>query len=100
MTGGVPVLGDSPQHLGSGDDVEAAVEPAAVPDRVDVTADQDGSLRVAGQRPPVVAGFVALTIERQPVEQPVEPGPCSVPRVGPRDPLRTVLVARELLQLA
>ena len=38
-----PTLGDAPEHLDAGDDVEAPVEPAAVRDRVDVTADEDGS---------------------------------------------------------
>ena len=39
------LLGDPPEHLRARDDVEAAVEPAAVPHRVDVAADQDGALR-------------------------------------------------------
>ena len=94
------LLGDPSQHLGAGDDVEAAVEPAAVRHRVDVPADQDGALRLAAQRPPVVAGSVALALEREPVEEPVEPRARRVPGVRPRDPLGAVLVARELLELA
>ena len=94
------LLGDPAQHLGARDDVEAAVEPAAVRDRVDVAADQDGALRLAAQRPPVVAGCVALALEREAVEEPVEPGAGRVPRVRPRDALGAVLVARELLELA
>jgi hypothetical protein len=35
------LLRDPPQHLDTGDDVEAAVEPAAVRHRVDVAADQE-----------------------------------------------------------
>ena len=38
------LLGDPPQHLDAGDDVEAAVEPAAVRHRVDVAADQQRAL--------------------------------------------------------
>ena len=53
-----PFVGDAPQHLGAGDDVEAAVEPAAVRHRVDVAADEDGALRLAGEREPLVAGRV------------------------------------------
>ena len=45
-----PLLGDAPEHLGTCDDVEAAVEPAAVRHGVDVAADQDGPLRLAAQR--------------------------------------------------
>ena len=60
VTGGVPSLGDPAQHLGARDDVEAAVEPAAVRHRVDVAADQDGALGVAAERAPVVACLVAL----------------------------------------
>ena len=55
---------------------------------------------LAAERPPVVAGLVALALEREPVEKPVEPGAGGVPGVGPGDPLGAVLVARELLQLA
>ena len=90
VTGGVPSLGDPPQHLGAGDDVEAAVEPAAVRDRVDVAADQDGALGLAAQRPPVVAGCVALALEREPVEQADQPDAGGVPRVRPRDALGAV----------
>ena len=48
VSGGVALLGDPPQHLDAGQDVEAAVEPAAVRDRVDVPADQQ---RLVGARP-------------------------------------------------
>ena len=94
------LLGDPPQHLRAGDDVEAPVEPAAVRDRVDVAADQDGALRVAAQRPPVVAGRVALDARAAGPREPVEPRARRVPRLGPRDPLGPVLVTGELLQLA
>ena len=49
---------------------------------------------------PVVAGFVALALERKAVEQLCQPGTSRVPRVGPGNALGAVLVARQSLQLA
>ena len=59
-----PFLGDPPQHLDAGDDVEAAVEPAAVRHRVDVPADQHGAGGAAAERPPLVSGRIDLVLER------------------------------------
>ena len=50
-----PVLGDSPQHLDRGDDVEAAVEPAAVRHGVDVPAEKKRTIRLSEKREPLVA---------------------------------------------
>ena len=86
-------LGDSPQHLRAGDDVEAAVEPATVRHRVDMAADQDGVLGVAAERPPVIPCLVPLHLEREVLEQRGEPGSRGVPGLGPRDALGAVLVA-------
>ena len=52
--------GDPAQHLDAGDDVEAAVEPAAVRHRVDVPADQERTLGGAAKREPLVARLVDL----------------------------------------
>ena len=93
-------FGDAPQHLGAGDDVQAAVEPTAVRDRVDVATDQDSAVRIAPQRPPVVPGRVALAFEREPVEQSGQPGAGGVPGLCPGDTLGAVLVARQRLQFA
>ena len=42
-----PFLGEPAQHLEARDDVERAVEPAAVRHRIDVTADQQRPIRAA-----------------------------------------------------
>ena len=94
------LLCDSAQYLGTGDDVEAAVEPATVRHRVDVAADQDGALGVAAERPPVVARLVPLHLEREIREQRGEPGSRGIPGLGPRHALSPVGVTCELPQLA
>ena len=60
------LLGDPTQHLDAGDDVQASVEPAAVRHRVDVAADEDGALRVAAEREPLVPRLVDLSSARVP----------------------------------
>ena len=82
VTGGVALLRDPAQHLDRGEDVEAAVEPAAVRHGVDVTAEQDGALGRAAQRPPLVAGLVDVVLERQALELRAEP----LLRRSPRSP--------------
>ena len=57
------LLGDPPQHLDAGHDVQAAVEPAAVRHRVDVAADQQRALGGAAEREPLVAGLVDLLLD-------------------------------------
>ena len=58
VTGGVPCSAAlAAQHFHAGDDVQAAVEPAAVGHAVDVPADQQ-FLRLALERRPQVAGRV------------------------------------------
>ena len=92
VTGGVPC---SASRRSASAPATTLRHPSSQPpsDRVDVTADQDGALRVAAQRPPVVAGGVALALERKAVEEAVEPRAGRVPRVRPRDALGAVLVA-------
>src|SRR5581483_7440625 len=50
------VGGDPAQDLDAGDDVERAVEPAPVRDRVDVPPDQEGAVGAAWKREPLVSG--------------------------------------------
>ena len=95
----LPVLGEPPHHLHPGHHVQAAVEPAAVRDRVDVPADQHRPLRRPAQRPPLVARLVELVLERQAVELAPQPLARRRPGVRPGDPLRAVLVAGQLTQL-
>src|SRR5262249_39085160 len=94
-----PLLGDPAQHLDAGEEVEAAVEPAAVRDRVDVAADQQLSIRGTRQGEPLVSGLVDLLLDGDAVEPAAEPLPRRRPRVGPGNPLGTVLVAGQLLEL-
>src|SRR4029453_18966845 len=89
------------QDLEAGDDVQAAVEPAAVRDRVQVSADDDEALRVAGGGGPEVPGRVAVDGDavdaRQLLAEPVVGG---LPGVGPGDALRSVLVSGEAPELS
>src|SRR3546814_19802476 len=56
---------DPAQHLEAGQHVEAAVEPTPVRNGVDVAADQDGALRLPGQRRPLVSRLVDLDLDRE-----------------------------------
>ena len=94
-----PLLGDAPQHLDCRDDVEAAVEPAAVRHRIDVAAEQERALRLARQREPLVPGLVDLLLGAGRHDLLAQPLARALPRLGPRDTLRAVLVAGQLLQL-
>jgi hypothetical protein len=95
-----PLLRDPAQHLHAREHVQAAVEPAAVRDGVHVAADQQRALALAAERPPLVAGLVALELERQPVELAPQPPAGALPGLRPGDALGAVLVARQLAQLA
>jgi hypothetical protein len=94
------LLGDPAQHLGGGDDVERAVEPAAVGDRVEMPAEDERALVGAAQRPPLVAGRIEALLRARAIELPRHPLLRAAPGICPGDPLRPVLVARQLLQLA
>ena len=90
-------LAQPAHHLHAGEDVQRPVQPAPVRNRVDVSPDQHGLPGAARQRPPLVSGRVHLGIDRHLL---VEPLLRAHPGVRPGDPLRAVLVAGELLQLA
>ena len=67
VSGGVPSSCEPPQHLDARHHVQAAVEPAAVRHRVDVTADQERAFGVAAEGEPLVPGLVHLVLgERRP----------------------------------
>ncbi len=53
-----PLGRDAAKHLDAGDDVQAAVEPAAVWDGVHVPADEHGSIGSSTEREPLVPGGV------------------------------------------
>ena len=96
MTGGVPSSGDPPQYFGAGDDVEGPVEPAAVRNRVDVTADENRALGLALKREPLVAGGVDRLMGCRLDRALAKPFTSALPRVRPRDPLGAVVVPGEL----
>src|SRR5581483_2214094 len=97
--GRLALPGHATQYLHPGEDVEAAVEPAAVRNRVDVAADQQRALGGSGQREPLVPRRVDLLDRPRPGDLVAQPRTRALPRLRPRDPLRTVLVAREPAQL-
>jgi hypothetical protein len=85
------------QHLQPGDDVERPVQPAAVRDGVEVAAEHDEPLGLAGSGRPRVAGLVGLDRHAlDPVELGAQPLARRDPRVGPGDALGAVLVLRQL----
>src|SRR5205085_7808468 len=59
-----------------------------------------GPIRLAAERPPLVRRLVLLRLERQARELLAEPLARAHPPVRPRDALRAVLVAGQLLELA
>ena len=91
--------GDAPDHLDAGEHVQAAVEPAAVRHRVQVAADQQRAVGGAGEREPLVARLVDLLDRARALHLLSQELAGLLPRVGPGDPLRAVLVAGQLAQL-
>src|SRR5215218_7825446 len=94
------LLRDPPQHLDAGQHVQAAVQPAPVRHRVDVTADQERPLRPPAQREPLVPRLVDFELGADRRDLRSQPLPRALPRLGPGDPLRTLGVPRQLPELA
>jgi hypothetical protein len=90
--------GDSPHDLDAGEHVETAVEPPAVRHRVHVAADHQLLVRGAPQREPLVAGFVDVLDGAGALHLLPQEGARGLPRLRPRDPLRAVVVVREVAQ--
>jgi hypothetical protein len=65
-----------------------------------VAADEQRTIGGARQREPLVAGLVDLLLGARRDDLLAQPLPRPLPRLGPRDALRAVLVAGQLLQLA
>src|SRR5581483_3104117 len=95
----LPVLRDPAQHFDCRHDVQAAVEPAAVRHRVDVPTEEQRALRVALEREPLVPRLIDLLDRAGVGHRSAEPLACTLPRLGPRDALRPVLVSGEVAQL-
>jgi len=86
---------EATENFETGEDVEAAVEPAAVGHRVEVTAEKETFFGGAGQRGPVVSGRVVVMLDRKLGEFFGEPFAGTEPRVGPGDALGAVFVGGE-----
>ena len=91
--GGRPFTCDPAHDLHAGHDVQRAVEPTAVRDRVDVTPDEDCPFRVSAEGEPLVPRFVDLLFDAGSGELLAQPCACALPRLRPSDSLRSVLVA-------
>src|SRR5207253_466945 len=78
---------------------EGAVEPAAVRHRVEVPADEERTLRGAGQREPLVPGLVDQLLGARAGNLAAQPLPRPLPGVRPGHPLGAVAVARQPAQL-
>jgi hypothetical protein len=98
--GWLPLLCDSSQDLCAGDDVERAVEPAAVGHGVDVAADEQSAFGAPADREPLIARLVSLLFGSQRFELGPQPFLRLDPLVRPGDALCALLVARQLSELA
>ena len=88
------VLGvEASENLDPGQHIEAAIEPAAIGHRVDVTANEQGAVTLAAQRAPEIARGVGMNHHRQRREFFPEPGAGLGPGRSERHALRAVFVA-------
>ena len=86
---------DAPQNFHAGQDIEAAVEPAAVRHGINVAADEQGFFRFAAQGRPKISRRVRVNFDRQFGKFLLEPVARGNPRRRERDALRAVFVAGE-----
>ena len=95
----VEVLRQTAQHLEAGEDAKAAVEPAAVGDGVQMTAEDEGAIGVAAQRRPGVPGGVEVVLHRQLGQLALKPGSRLEPGFAPGDALRSMIVRGQRAKL-
>ena len=86
---------DAAQDFDAGEDVEAAVEPAAVGHGIHVAADEQRAIGFAAQGGPEIAGGVGVDFDRQAFELFAQPGAGGDPHLGESDALRAVVIAGE-----
>ena len=86
---------DAAKNFDGGQRVQTAVEPAAVRDGIDVSADEERLRRFAAQGCPKVPGFIGPNIRAERFEFFPEPGPRFRPRLGESHALRAIFVAGE-----
>jgi hypothetical protein len=89
---------DAAQDLEAGEDIEAAIEPAAVWHRIDVTANEQGGIGCAPQSRPGVAGLVVVHFHREVAGFFPQPRTRLRPSRRESDTLRAVFVAGQSTQ--
>jgi len=89
----------APQDFQAGQDVEAAVEPAAVGHRIDMASDHEGPVRLSRQGAPKIPRGIPMDLDRESRQLAFEPLPRRGPGRGESHPLGPVGVGGELPQL-
>ncbi len=100
VTGGRPLYCSCKfaQHFERGQHSQAAVQPAAIGDRIEMAANQQGLLRFARQSDPAIPGGIVVILYRKAVQLGGEPFARLEPRIGPGHALRAVRVGGERAQ--
>ena len=96
----VVVLCQAAQHLETGEDPEAAVQPSAVGDGVQMAAEDEGAIGFAAQRRPGVSRGIQVVLHRQLGQLALKPGARLEPGFAPGDALRPVIVRGERAKLS
>ena len=91
----VVVLCQTAQHLETGEDAKAAVEPAAVGNGVEMTAKNKGPIGVAAKGRPGVSRGIEVVLHRQLRQLALKPGSRLEPGFAPGDALRSMIVRGE-----
>ena len=86
---------EAPEDFKGSDDVEGAVEPAAVRNAIEMAAEEERFFAGAGEGDPVVAGGVVVVFDGKGGEFLGEPFAGFKPSVGPGDALGPVFVGGE-----
>jgi hypothetical protein len=95
----VVVLGQATEHLEAGEDSQAAIEPTAIGNGVEMTPEDESTIRVAAKRGPGVPRGIEVVLHRQLCQFALKPGARFEPGFTPGDALRSVIVRRERAKL-
>src|SRR5262245_46111523 len=95
-----PFGGDAAEHLEPRHHIQTSVEPSAVWNRVEVSADKQLIGGCPAERRPDVAGGICLHLDRKRLRFALEPLARPIPCLGPRYALRPFRVTGQRLQLA
>jgi hypothetical protein len=91
----VELLGEAAENFEGREDVEGAIEPAAIRNRIEMAAEKKGFVGGAGERGPVVAGSIVMMLDGKLLEFLGVPFAGAEPGVGPGDALGSVVVGGE-----